>query len=111
MKRDGITKRVPMEMITNATDTGWHINIPKKKYTPVEFKRPADGINNNNAKTINIIDNNGNIVHICTGNFKYICKENDLPFYLLRSTMYKNNTISMASKYINYRGWCARLSV
>jgi predicted transcriptional regulator len=69
---------------------------------------------NSQAKKINIYDNNDNVIFECHGNFKDICKENDLPFKSLRNSyvndgkkLYVKSKPSI-KKYIIYSGWYAK---
>ena len=45
-----------------------------------------------------IFNNDDEIVFVCNGNFKYICKDNNLPFAALRKSYAKNGTRIYQSK-------------
>jgi hypothetical protein len=79
----------------------------------------VNGSDNPNAKKINIYDKNGELTFECHGDFKKICKNNNLPFISLYRS-YKNNGeliyntkrgIKDATKrvFINYIGWFAKI--
>ena len=64
---------------------------------------------NPSAKVIHIFDNNGILKFTSHGNFKTICRDNNLPFGSLVST-YLNNTIIYGKGSTKpYKGWYARI--
>lgn len=68
--------------------------LPKEEYEKSNYvgfnKGKIDGKNNPNSKVIKIFDKNDNVVFTCEGDFKKICKENDLPFISLQRSHYSN---------------------
>lgn len=82
-------------------------------------KGNINGSDNPNAKRINIYDKECKLIFECNGDFKKICKDNNLPFVSLYRS-YKNNGkliyntergIKDATKrgFIDYIGWYAKI--
>lgn len=76
---------------------------------------------NSQAKRINIYNNKNDLMFECYGNFKYVCKENNLPWSALANS-YRNNGKQIYMKLRNndiarytktgeilFRGWYAKI--
>lgn len=80
-------------------------------------KNKIFGVDNPNAKTILIFGANDELIHVCNGNFKTVCIENNLPFMSLKRTLYsggklyktkKGQTDAIKNKTIQFMGWYAK---
>ncbi|MCD6434824.1 MAG: hypothetical protein J7L15_00305 [Clostridiales bacterium] len=97
------------------------------KMTPEErknhFSRNTKGSKNARAKKINIYDKNDNLMFTTYGNFKRVCKENNLPYDSLKRTYQNDKRLYMNMRdcdltrtlnkykdwYDNYLGWYAKV--
>lgn len=62
---------------------------------------------NNNAKRINIFDNNDNLIYQTNGNFKKVCLEFNLPFQSLCRS-YRNNGNRISCRNKKFSDWYAK---
>lgn len=73
------------------------------------------GKNNPNAKVIKIFNDKNEIMHTCIGNFEEVCKNENLPFSLLKKTYLHNSFIEKpvrkhaSDNRKKYCGWYARI--
>lgn len=51
------------------------------------------------ALVIHIYDNNQDLMFVCKGNMRKICKENDLPFSIFRKSLIDNKPIEKSTKF------------
>jgi len=101
-----------------------HKGMSGKKFskeTINHMKNISKTSSNNNAKTIFIFSSDNKLQYTCSGNFKSICDENNLPYSQLMKS-YKNNnepifenlnasskTRMMKMNRFQFRGWYATL--
>jgi len=71
-----------------------HPNFNKKFPKTEEQILKQSGSNNPSAKIIEIYDAENNLLFTCNGNFKTICKENNLPYEQLRVSYNKPLNVS-----------------
>jgi len=114
VNKDGITKYANKEEVDSYVNAGFSLgssNSPmlgKNHSEETKLKIAKPGAKNGNAGVIHIFNANDHIMFTCVGNFKETCENNNLPFFLLRSSLQKTTKIANTSKYILYRGWYAR---
>ncbi len=82
------------------------------------LKGLSKGMKNPKAKLIHIFDKNDNLVYVCKGNSREVCRVNNLPFNRFHSSWLNNskriniNKIGLNPDYYNankqYNGWYAK---
>jgi len=77
-------------------------------------KNKVNGSDNPNKKIIDIFNSNDEIVFTCDGNFKSVCKSNNLPFATLSRSYRNNGTRLFTSKLpmnlenLKFKNWYAK---
>jgi len=70
-------------------------------------KGKCTGMDSNTAKIIFIFDDKDNLMFECLGNFKIVCKENNLPVNLLAQSYRINGEKINSKKYKDFNNWYA----
>lgn len=110
----GLVSVFDTETQTTKAITKKEYELNKDRYQGVNKGR-ISGNSNPNKKLIHIYDNNGIIRYECDGNFEQICKEENLPFGVLKNS-YMNNGIKLYLKrepsykeFLKFKGWFAKI--
>lgn len=77
-------------------------------------KNKISGSSNPNKKTIGIFNDKAELIFLCDGNFKNICKENDLPFASFARSYRSNGVLLYQTRFptnpkdLIYKNWFAK---